>query len=627
MRRKFGEKTTLQSRRHQWLWIVPLLMLVSWFGARTLNTYAIWKDEYWTLLFAGADYMGPTSFVESLGRILNPAYTDTNPPGYYLTYKLWGEIVGWTPYAGRALSMLLGVLSIAWLYRLGCDLHSRAAGVGAAVLLGFCAFFTVFLHDLRSYTLYTLVTIMSLWFYWKLISRPRMPGWWMQAGFVLSMAGLFYTHFFAGLSAFGIGLYHLLFVRKDLRWWKVVFLLLTAGIITAPLLYQLYMVMGIIEMKNLLEFFVLSPVDIIVQLADRFSNGLWPLLALLLWYALRVRGRGAGFIWFMAVFVLAASLILNWRFRTVTHIRYVMTMWPLLALLAGLGADYRIHPGFKPIPIFVIWAVVGVWYTFDYNFWPRVTDPFWHLPWLELEKELHQESHPSDTLIFLMPDPPSQRWMHAPIAEYYLHDEPIEYYLLESQSALGTETYIERVREALSGNRRVWVGFDPGQDNGSTELFQTLLDENYIACETASSPALHLELWARDSRDELGIFTFGDGVVLTPLGAPPVVVNKRLSVLEGWAIADDVPASTYSVAVHILDTDSQLVAQADYPLPSAGYQCVPTEIAVDDLSPGDYQVILLVYNWSTGERLLVTEPDMGVTNNRIALGSFEIIEQ
>jgi hypothetical protein len=616
---------TLPKRAHDWLWMVPLLMLIAWIGARTLNLYALWKDEYWTLLFAGAEPYGPTSFVESLARILNPAYTDTNPPGYYLTYKLWGEIVGWTPYAGRALSMLLGVLSIAWLYRLGCDLHSRAAGVGAAVALGLCAFFTVFLHDMRSYPLYALVTVTSLWFYWQLITRRQMPNAWMQLGFVLSLAGLFYTHFFAGLTAFGIGLYHLLFVRKDVRWWKILILMLMAGVLVAPLLYQLYMVMGIIGMKNLLDQFVLSPVDIFVQLANRFSNGLWPLLLLLLWFAARARGRGVGFVWFMAIFVLVAALLLNWRFQTITHVRYIMTMWPLLALIVGIGGAYLLRKGIHPAPFFAVWAGVGLWYSFDYNFWPGVTDPFWHLPWLELEKEVRRELHPNDTLIFLMPDSPSQRWMHEPIGSYYLRDEGIEYYFLEAPSALGSEAYTEKVTQYLSGNTRVWIALDPGQDNGAVDFFEQLIDRNYITCETPSNNAtLSLELWARDSRDELGIFTFDNGVVLTPLGAPPKVVNGNLSMLEGWTVAEEVPPNTYSVAVHVLDSAGALVAQADYSLPPTGSTCVPTDIPVNHLPPGDYQVVALVYNWSSGERSLITDPATNAENDQVALGSFTI---
>jgi hypothetical protein len=34
-----------------------------------------------------------------------------NPPGYYLALNAWGAVAGWTPYAGRALSLFVGLPS------------------------------------------------------------------------------------------------------------------------------------------------------------------------------------------------------------------------------------------------------------------------------------------------------------------------------------------------------------------------------------------------------------------------------------------------------------------------------------------------------------------------------------
>src|SRR5262245_40462494 len=101
--------------RRKWLLVIPLLLLTSWLGARGLNADAIWYDEYWSLYYAGGAHYGPITLGETWTRV---AQTDIelNPPGYYLLLNGWGALVGWTEYAGRALSLLVGVLAVAFTY-------------------------------------------------------------------------------------------------------------------------------------------------------------------------------------------------------------------------------------------------------------------------------------------------------------------------------------------------------------------------------------------------------------------------------------------------------------------------------------------------------------------------------
>ena len=47
-----------------WGYLVPLLLLSFWLGARALNEQAIWYDEYWSLYYAGGAGNDPYSPVE-----------------------------------------------------------------------------------------------------------------------------------------------------------------------------------------------------------------------------------------------------------------------------------------------------------------------------------------------------------------------------------------------------------------------------------------------------------------------------------------------------------------------------------------------------------------------------------
>jgi len=64
-----------------------------------------------------------------------------------------------------------------------------------------------------------------------------------------------------------------------------------------------------------------------------------------------------------------------------------------------------------------------------------------------------------------------------------------------------------------------------------------------------------------------------------------------------------VPHDTYSVGLHIMDANNQLVKQVDYGLPASNTPCQPNNLSLDGLPAGDYTLQALVYAWQTGQRL------------------------
>jgi len=78
-----------------WWWLVPLLLLTCWLGARKLNDHDIWSDEYHSIADAGGLYAGPQLAIDIWQRLekRNPWHT----PGYFLTLSVWGRLVGWKP--------------------------------------------------------------------------------------------------------------------------------------------------------------------------------------------------------------------------------------------------------------------------------------------------------------------------------------------------------------------------------------------------------------------------------------------------------------------------------------------------------------------------------------------------
>lgn len=623
-------------RKYAWLGIIPLFLFVAALGTYGLNAGAIWYDEYWSIYHAGGAHYGPISLAETWRRVASSdsivEYGDqeSNPPGYYLLLNLWGWLAGWSAVAIRALSLLLGLLAVAWMYRLGRDLISPAGGVGAVITLGASAFFIFYLHEARAYTLFILLTVMMIWCYWRGIlnnhgQRTNSPVLILtQTGFVLSAAGLFYTHYLAGLTAIGLGLYHLIFAPKDHRWVRGMLLLVMAVILVLPVLPLALRVAGNASGGNTLEQFAMTPSEILETLGARFSNGLTSILLILLfWYAVRRRERGASLIWFLGISVLAGMLAFNLVFPVVTHIRYVMSLWPLLALGVGLSAAYLVHTHFKPTPIYIAWVITCLTWTFDADMAEDINAPYYYLPWPETVQILTEDAQPGDAMIFLLPDFPSRKRMHSPVADYYLHDLNIRYELTEPPELDNPGDYMLHVSDEVMGNRsRLWLGFDPEQKPDNSEPFEELVTQQLIQCITpADSDTLNLSLYARRPAQDAVGYRFGASIRLFPLGTPPTVVNGAVSVLQGWRIARTVPADTYSVALHIMDSDGNLVRQMDYPLPGSGFSCTPANVPLGELAPGEYTLVTRVYAWETGERLQIS----GSGNDGVVLGRFIVV--
>jgi uncharacterized membrane protein len=129
---------------------------------------------------------------------------------------------------------------------------------------------------------------------------------------------------------------------------------------------------------------------------------------------------------------------------------------------------------------------------------------------------------------------------------------------------------------------------------------------------------------------------FGDLIALRGYQLSPEVgqAGRDLTLTLYWQALAEIPLD-YTVFVHVLSPDGQLVAQDDngpwweVPLPTSTWQ--PGENLRDrhtlhlppDLSPGTYQLQIGLYYWQTLERLPVLEGSAPV-NNFVALGSIMI---
>ncbi len=610
------------------------MLACSWAGIRSLTIDSIWYDEWYSLYYAGAaPYYGPISVVQTVERTLQ--YNEYNPPSYYVLLNLWAQAAGWAPFAGRALSLLLGILAVAALYRLGCLMAGRTAGLGAAVGLGTSAFFIQQLHELRMYTLFTLMVTLTLLTYWQLVYRK--PNWRGGIFFALSLTCLLYTHYMALPLIIALGLYHLLFVPKSRQWVFVALLAVGCGLLYLPWLSVALKALSTVSGEGARNFFANDAAALVNNVLTQFSNGGVPLLAIFGWYALRGSRRNSIFIFGLLMITLGLVITLNERLHFISIARYLIALWPLLALIVGLGIAQMQHLKLRPLLLVAIWLIASAGLVVPRQSIAEPKDPDWQvtLPWDKVVKVLNKNffgrPNDTDTLVYLLPRP-TPYWFHAPLVDYYLHPLDVQVdnmpawlqlappnaprlqaHLVESQETSSPEFFEQEAQQVLANSQRIWLAYNPTDlpsPFARPSWQHVLAQQGMIECGTpAQESTLQMSLYVRVPEQRLTA-RFGDGIQVGVVDVALSPQNQSLLLIIGWAIAADVPANTYSIGLYIDDAQGNPVAQTDFGIPNQQRACTSTAISVAGLASGSYTLSSAVYNWQTGERLIGQSMDM-----------------
>jgi mannosyltransferase len=178
--------------------LMPILiaLLLVTFGLRVqqLGVQSFWNDE-------GSSYAQAT---RSFYEIATHAAADIHPPLYYWALRVWRWGAGNTEFGMRYLSVLAGVLTVAFTYGTGRRLHPARAGAGVIVglvgawIVALNTFHITYSQELRMYAALGLWGVMSLWALAGFFNRPTYRrgavlglvnalGLWTQYAFPLVM--------------------------------------------------------------------------------------------------------------------------------------------------------------------------------------------------------------------------------------------------------------------------------------------------------------------------------------------------------------------------------------------------------------------------------------------------------
>ncbi|MDE2859453.1 MAG: glycosyltransferase family 39 protein [Chloroflexota bacterium] len=632
----FADSHDTISKNASLLLMAFVLFCVFAFGANGLNTDSIWTDELYAITNMGG-FDGPYSPAEVVNSVAEN-FPD-HVPLFFLLGAGWANFAGWTQFALRLLPVFAGILMIAWTYRLASDMFDRFAGLAAASLLGTSAYMVLYIHDFRMYSLFLMLAAMHIWLYWRLLEGKSKDGRLTFAAFALSTVALFYTHFFAGILFAGLGAFHLIFGLRSRRWRQILLGWAIGALLFLP--YLPVLVAGIQRASEKADVTsrAASAPELLQTLSFLLSNGNWltgAVLVAVLAYAVACR-RSPRLLKIltipltMATCIIAANELIG--IIPLTRMRYFIVIWiPIVLILGACLADMprrRLASGI----VLLVWLVSGYQYYRSEEImnhvgsmvftrlYPPLPDYVWHLNGKVRSEDyllgFSKSSHVNKVLT-----------LGKSVADYY------------TQEQLGIDgAFIRRgaYGEWLEGEIRQWMGaqpyllfaFDPQDLPNSYRRVREVIESNYLRCDVVvEEPRLFVQRYVNSRLDcdrQYRPIAYENGVTLVDRFAQYTPEERKVYILTGWEVESEETLDRYNVSLQFITPDWQrLGAQIDRHLYDNILPWFSVELSTEDLPPGDYRVMVILYDPESRQKVGGVDLASGAEDNTFPIVSFTV---
>ncbi|MCC7208684.1 MAG: glycosyltransferase family 39 protein [Anaerolineae bacterium] len=577
-------------------------------GGSSLNEHGFWYDE-----------------TVSIGFITDSAHwysiSPEQMPLYYLALRGWTGVVGSSEVAGRWLSLLFGLMTLAVTYRIGKRHWSRPVATLAVLTLGSSAFFVRFYREMRPYTLLALLCTLSVWFFLEWIrERRRRDGFLWVLCAVLAI----YTHYFAGLLVAVQGLYFLATWRRSAHrcGQRTTPTLAGFGVIALSVVPYLGAYFTGLEFVTSGRFsvFALTPGEAFDSLIRTLTNDSPAFFGLLVLLAISsvLRRRLLVLLWAFlppAVVLLVHALF----YRMFAGPRYLIFIWPAFAIVSALGILALSKSGGRlgvmcTTAVLLMTGVVGELSGLTERLPGVLNNP----PWREMFAIAGERARPDALTIVNMVDLVGLTGYRQPML-YYVGkfmpagaSPPIELDFPPHPSPRDIQNRAMQVSE-------VWQIVTDGESNERGLAAQAALREaGYVSCRRWDFPAqrTHLTFWGRLTDNNLPyVFENGLHIYRTPLNYVKAAVAPGATLEIALGMAPTKPLLIdYSLGLYLLDDEGQVAAQSDGP--PAGMRtsavvvgerlCDYRMLHIPDAA-GRYTLALALYDSATGARVPVDD--------------------
>lgn len=569
-----------------------------------VNADSIWYDEYFSLYYAGAMVDGATTPLDVVNRII--ARESGQAPLYFELLFAWSQLAGWTAFAARTLSLLIGAIAVAWIYRLGTDMHSTRAGFCAAAIVAASALFIYYLHEIRMYALVVLAVTVLLWLYLRVLRSERSRG--TSVAFVLATAAALYTHAFMAVIIAALGLFHLAAAPRTKSWRQIIVLFAAAGILFLP--WAPVIISKIESKTGPSDFdFLRTNGELLISLAEAASNGYWIGLLLPLLSLKWLRSdRGVLMLWWLGFAFVATLLTVNHSSRTINQLRYFLHILPMFALLGGIACAELIRNRKVLVLSLAAWcvsALIAAPSFGDILHIPGEVTVF-HLgfPFKQITETLRRSAGENDAVAFEFPH---HSWAQRGVLDYYMKGSQARYVLTDMLGSVEEPAEKRRLfADFLGGAGKTYFVIDRTvAPSVFLAEYEGALSERYVYCGS---------LWD-DAWATIDQYARIDALCQPP-GQPLIRFDQGAALLDFVQEKSDtghllysvwtapLPADTHSFSLRVWDAEGNLVHQADDALPVGDFSYRIDRVPLEILPEGESARIEgVIYQWRSGERL------------------------
>jgi len=196
-------KVTGWIKTHKFILILLLIIFLGGFlRIYDLGAESIWHDEVSSIEQAK----------QNLSEVIRTALdTHNSPPLYFITLHYQMLLFGSSETAVRFPSAIFGILSLFFIYKLGCQLFNKKIGLISSFLLAISTFAIYYSQDARPYSLFLLMTLLSFYFFIQIL---KINSKWYYLGYSLANILLLYSHLFGLFVVITQIIYFAIFWKK-----------------------------------------------------------------------------------------------------------------------------------------------------------------------------------------------------------------------------------------------------------------------------------------------------------------------------------------------------------------------------------------------------------------------------
>lgn len=192
--------------------VLLILLLALVLRLISIATHPLWYDEAFAVLFAEK---GVSAMIYGTLAPVQGGAADIHPLLYYTTLNVWMSIFGQSPISVRLWSVLLGLLTIVFVYRIGANLFDERVGLAGALVTAIAPFHVQYSQEVRMYSLLGLLLMATTWAFlraWRAEGNQRWR-WWLIFGVLAGLA--MHTQQLAAFYLVAIGLVPFIARRKS----------------------------------------------------------------------------------------------------------------------------------------------------------------------------------------------------------------------------------------------------------------------------------------------------------------------------------------------------------------------------------------------------------------------------